>query len=214
MILGMFSQRCDIHLQGLEMFGFLACIAQDAGFMAELGDTLLQHAADCSSRHRGTSELDLHLNCTTAELVDGRYARVLRNLHEQDGLDPHRLVLDLTEDVLLAGAGDIEVQIAELRAMGVRVALDDFGTGLSSLVHLHRFGVDVVKIDRSLVAGLPHDNDSAALVAGILGMAVALRLTTVAEGVETVEQRDWLMARGCDFAQGHLFGSASPAMPS
>ena len=189
-------------------------LAQDAGFMAELGDTLLRHAAASSSRHRRIVELDLHLNCTTAELVDGRYARVLRSLHEQDVLDPHRLVLDLTEDVLLTGAGDIQVQIAELRAMGVRVALDDFGTGMSSLVQLRRFGVDVVKIDRSLVAGLPHHNDSAALVAGILGMAAALCLTTVAEGVETVQQRDWLLARGCDFAQGHLFGSASPAMPS
>ncbi|WP_114592847.1 EAL domain-containing protein [Euzebya pacifica] len=189
-------------------------LAQDAGFMAELGDTLLRRAADSSSRHRGATELDLHLNCTPAELVDGRYARSLRSLHEQAVLDPHRLVLDLTEDVLLTGAGDIKAQIAELRAMGVRVSLDDFGTGLSSLVHLRRFGVDIVKIDRSLVAGLPHDNDSAALVAGIFGMAGALGLKTVAEGVETVEQRDWLLERGCDFAQGHLFGSASPTLPS
>ena len=189
-------------------------LAQEAGFMAELGDSLLRHAADTSSRHDGPVELDLHLNCSTAELVQGRYARVLQTLHDQAVLDPHRVVLDLTEDVLLAGTGDIKVQIAELRAMGVRVALDDFGTGLSSLVHLRRFGVDVVKIDRSLVAGLPHDSDSLALVAGILGMAVALGLKTVAEGVETAEQRDWLAARGCDFAQGHLFGSASPALPS
>ncbi|WP_108666867.1 EAL domain-containing protein [Euzebya rosea] len=189
-------------------------LAEDAGLMAELGDTLLRHAADTSSRHDGDVALDLHLNCSTAELVDGRYARVLRTLQEQAVLDPHRVVLDLTEDVLLTGTGDIEVQIAELRAMGVRVALDDFGTGLSSLVQLRQFGVDVVKIDKSLVAGLPHDADSLALVAGILGMATALGLKTVAEGVETAAQRDWLVARGCDFAQGHLFGSASPTLPS
>ena len=188
-------------------------LAKESGLMAELGDSLLRHAADSSNRHHGAVELDLHLNCTTAELLDGRYARVLRTLQEQAVLDPHRLVLDLTEDVLLTGTGDIEVQIAELRAMGVRVALDDFGTGLSSLVHLRRFGVDVVKIDKSLVAGLPHDSDSLALVAGVLGMTAALGLKSVAEGVETVAQRDWLMARGCDFAQGHLLGSASPTLP-
>lgn len=188
-------------------------LAKDAGMMADLGDRLLRSAADTSSRRGGAVVLDLHLNCSTDELVDGRYARAVRALHEQCLLDPNRLVLDLTEDVLLAGEGEVEHQIAELRAMGVRVALDDFGTGLSSLVHLRQFGVDVVKIDRSFVAGLPHDDDSVAITAGILGMAAALGLKTVAEGVETAEQQEWLRAHGCDLAQGHLFGPASPAMP-
>jgi EAL domain-containing protein (putative c-di-GMP-specific phosphodiesterase class I) len=120
-------------------------------------------------------------------------------------LPAHALELEITESVLL----DDHVQVAEelhsLRSLGVKLSLDDFGTGYSSLSYLKRFRFDVLKIDRSFIAGLPDNADDVSLVKAILAMAKGLDLKVVAEGVETQEQLRFVRARGCDFAQGYYF---------
>ena len=101
--------------------------------------------------------------------------------------------------------------LAELRRIGVRVALDDFGTGYSSLSYLKRFRLDALKIDRSFVSGLPYDQDSAAIARLIIAMAQALRMETIAEGVETAGQASFLQSLGCSTLQGFLFSRGLPA---
>jgi len=116
----------------------------------------------------------------------------------------HALEFEITESVLLDDHHQVAEELAALRALGVKLALDDFGTGYSSLSYLKRFRFDVLKIDRSFVAGLPSNPDDVSLVKAILAMAKGLDLRVLAEGVEHHAQLDFLTAQGCDFAQGYL----------
>jgi EAL domain-containing protein (putative c-di-GMP-specific phosphodiesterase class I) len=121
------------------------------------------------------------------------------------GIPPQALELEITESVLLDDHHQVAEELASLRGIGVKVSLDDFGTGYSSLSYLKRFRFDVLKIDRSFVAGLPNNPDDVSLVKAILAMAKGLDLRVVAEGVENREQLRFVTAHGCDFAQGYLF---------
>lgn len=126
---------------------------------------------------------------------------------------PERLRVEVTESSLIEEPAHARSSLFRLSEAGVRVALDDFGTGYSSLGYLHRFPLHALKIDRSFIQGLDEDaSDSGrAVVQAVIMMAKALALEVVAEGVETPGQRSTLAALGCDFAQGFLFGGATPA---
>jgi EAL domain-containing protein (putative c-di-GMP-specific phosphodiesterase class I) len=126
------------------------------------------------------------------------------------GADPDALELEITESTYLHDEARVVAQLEALRALGVRVSLDDFGTGWSSLSHLRRLPVDVLKIDRSFVRDLSERRDGAALVGAIVAMAKALRIRVIAEGVEREAQREALRGFGCDEMQGFLL---SPALP-
>jgi EAL domain-containing protein (putative c-di-GMP-specific phosphodiesterase class I) len=130
---------------------------------------------------------------------------------QRHGIAAGELELELTESTLLAEGGTSLDTIDALRAAGARLALDDFGTGYSSLSYLKRLRPDKLKIDRSFVQDLPDDPDDRALVQAIIAMGQALSVTVVAEGVETVAQRDWLRAQGCALQQGFLFSRPLPA---
>jgi EAL domain-containing protein (putative c-di-GMP-specific phosphodiesterase class I) len=132
--------------------------------------------------------------------------RVLANAH----LDPQHLELELTEGIVMRDASAATKTLDAIRRLGVRVALDDFGTGYSSLSYLKHFKIDVLKVDRSFVTGLPGDADSAAIARLIVSMANLLGLSTVAEGVETAEQARFLATIGCTTAQGFLYSKALP----
>jgi len=124
---------------------------------------------------------------------------------QRHGIAPKRLVLEITENVLLGELGGALGAIESLAELGVRIALDDFGTGYSTLAHLRQLRTDVLKIDRSFVSQLGGQSRDREIVAAVTGMAHALGMTVVAEGVETEAQRDELTAIGCDAAQGYLF---------
>ncbi|HSW08818.1 EAL domain-containing protein, partial [Aquabacterium sp.] len=119
------------------------------------------------------------------------------------GLSPQALELEITESCVMANPTMAATQLAQLRAIGVSLAIDDFGTGYSSLSYLQRFPLCTLKIDRSFIKDLPGDPDAGALTAGIIGLAQRLRMTVVAEGVETVEQLGFLRANHCDQIQGY-----------
>ena len=120
------------------------------------------------------------------------------------GIPSHALELEITESVLLDDHQQVAEELNSLRAAGLQLSLDDFGTGYSSLSYLKRFRFDVLKIDRSFVAGLPDNPDDVSLVKAILAMAKGLDLRVVAEGVENRDQLDFLTIHGCDHVQGYF----------
>jgi EAL domain-containing protein (putative c-di-GMP-specific phosphodiesterase class I) len=128
------------------------------------------------------------------------------------GLDPQSLVLEITETAIMEQLDAAITILTELRRLGVRLALDDFGTGYSSLSYLQRLPVDILKIDRSFVAGVARSTEDSALARGILTLAQTLGLETVAEGIETAEQLAALRELGCQLGQGYFF--ARPLGPA
>ena len=126
-------------------------------------------------------------------------------------IPPWALELELTESVLLSNDDRTAATLAALVELGVSLALDDFGTGYSSLSYLRRYPVQVIKIDRSFVSDIPRNPDASAIASTVIAMARTLRKRTVAEGIETVAQLEYLRERGCDTGQGYLFSKAVPA---
>jgi EAL domain-containing protein (putative c-di-GMP-specific phosphodiesterase class I) len=129
------------------------------------------------------------------------------------GTAPQRMGIEITESALMADVAVATSALEALKRLGVHLAVDDFGTGYSSLAYLKRFPVDIVKIDRSFVAGLGSDADDSEIVAAVVKLTHALRRRVVAEGVETAEQLAELQALGCDVAQGYYFGRPVAAAP-
>ena len=151
----------------------------------------------------GTEHTQISVNLSPVQVHTGIVGTV-RDVLADTGVDPGHLVLELTEDVLLEDV-DLAVDVLlELRALGVRLAIDDFGAGYSSLAYLKRLPVDVVKLDRSLLAGVETDPSALALFDAVVGLVRRLGVTAVAEGVETVGQWRLLERLRCQVAQGYL----------
>jgi diguanylate cyclase (GGDEF)-like protein len=130
---------------------------------------------------------------------------------EETGVNPSCLELEITESILMQNLSTAAVTLQALSAKGIRIFIDDFGTGYSSLSYLKRLPIDTIKIDKSFVGDIMTDPDDAAIVTAIIAMAHSLRLKVVAEGVETQEQFDFLLERGCDAMQGFFFSKPLPA---
>jgi EAL domain-containing protein (putative c-di-GMP-specific phosphodiesterase class I) len=126
------------------------------------------------------------------------------------GVEPSSLCFEITESVLMDDAETVIDVIARVRSLGVQLAIDDFGTGYSSLGYLRQFPVDALKIDRSFVKDLHTSDDDAAICAAIIAMARELKLKVIAEGVENVEQLEFLRSHKCDQVQGYLVGAPMP----
>jgi diguanylate cyclase (GGDEF)-like protein len=182
-------------------------IAENDGQIVGIGDWVLEQACRCWSdwRRDGIHPGFLAINISRIQFRR-RFSARLTELMSTYGVPPEALELEITESVLLDDHHQVAEELDRLRAMGVKLSLDDFGTGYSSLSYLKRFRFDVLKIDRSFVAGLPDDEDDVLLVKAILAMAKGLDLAMVAEGVENEEQLGFVASQGCDFAQGYLFG--------
>ena len=183
-------------------------LAEETGQIIPLGDIVIRTALKTL---RGWLDHDERLDLRIGANVSARQvrdpdlpARMAEWLAEYE-IEPARLVLELTESVMLDEADDAIEVMQRLRELGLRFAVDDFGTGYSSLAYLRRLPVDIVKTDRAFVRELGRDAASADLVRAVIEMARSLRLDVVAEGVEHREQRDLLMEMGCGFAQGYFF---------
>jgi diguanylate cyclase (GGDEF)-like protein len=178
-------------------------IAEDRGFIDELGEYVLRRA--CLAARGWPPHLFVAVNVSPAQFRNEDFvARVIRILDET-GLPAHRLELEVTESAIVSDEAKAEEAIMELRARGVRMAVDDFGTGYSSLIYLRRFAFDKIKIDRSFLEALEPTGESAILVESIVHLGRSLGLTVTAEGVETIEQHRFLEALGCHEMQGFLF---------
>jgi EAL domain-containing protein (putative c-di-GMP-specific phosphodiesterase class I)/ActR/RegA family two-component response regulator len=186
-------------------------VAEETGLIIQLGATVLREAcrqvAAWQREIPGLGQLGLAVNLSARELLNPGIVEQVREAVDSCGLEPSLLCLEITESVLLDDAESCARSLQALNALGVRIAVDDFGTGYSSLTYLKRLDVDTLKIDQSFVAGLggataTHDR---AIVAGVIDLAHAFGLTTVAEGVESAEQVEHLGALGCRLAQGYHF---------
>jgi EAL domain-containing protein (putative c-di-GMP-specific phosphodiesterase class I) len=187
-------------------------VAEDSGLIVPLGIRVLDLALALHARWSvKRPELTIAVNVSPRQLADGDFPTTVHTLLKAHGVAPEQLVLEVTESTVLEASGPTQESLAGLRSAGVHVAIDDFGTGYSSLSSLRDLPADIIKIDRSFVAGLTTEDDSEAIVRAVLAMAHATGRTVVAEGVETVEQAHRLRALSCDRLQGYLF--SKPLMP-
>ena len=152
------------------------------------------------------------INTGAADFRSDTFAEMLLGEIELRGLSPHMIELEVTEGVFLGrGSQHVARALRALSRAGMRIALDDFGTGYASLAHLKKFRVDVLKIDRSFISGIGTNFDDTAIVRAVIGLGESLGIATVAEGIETEAQADFVRTQGCDIGQGFLFGQARPA---
>jgi EAL domain-containing protein (putative c-di-GMP-specific phosphodiesterase class I) len=151
------------------------------------------------------------VNVSPQELADPDLVQAVKEALADSGATPGRLCLEITERGVIEDTEQSIEALMALKRLGVRLAIDDFGTGQSSLAYLNRFPVDVLKIDRFFLEQLGRGSDTPRVVAGVIGMAHTLDLTTVAEGVERQEQVPVLRELDCDLAQGFHFARALPA---
>lgn len=152
------------------------------------------------------------INTGAADFRSDTFAETLLEEIELRGLAPHMIELEVTEGVFLGrGSQHVARALMVLSDAGMRIALDDFGTGYASLAHLKEFRVDVLKIDRSFISGIGTNFDDTAIVRAVIGLGESLGIATVAEGIETEAQADFVRMQGCDIGQGFLFGHARPA---
>ena len=190
-------------------------VAEESGLIGALGDAVLTTAcrdvAGWQRRWPRAEPLLMCVNTSPRQLASAAFPARVADTMDRHGLAPGSLALEITESVLLEEAHAPVTVLASLRDYGLRLMLDDFGTGYSSLSYLRRFPLDVLKIDRSFIAGLDRDEHDAAIVAAIVQMARTLGLTVVAEGVERPEQLERLRELGCDRAQGRLIAEPMPA---
>ena len=151
------------------------------------------------------------VNVSANQLARSNFVERLRRLLQDTGIDPGLLELEVTEGVIIEGAGEAREALDHIASLGVGVAIDDFGTGYSGLAYLKRLPIDTVKIDQSFVRDLTVDPDDAAIVTAIVAMSQSLGVDVVAEGVETEEQLAELKRLGCHRAQGYLLAAPMDA---
>ncbi|MGH8076618.1 MAG: EAL domain-containing protein, partial [Lysobacter sp.] len=186
-------------------------IAEDSGVIETIDWRMFELSCEgaCQLGHVGTY---LTINVSPRHLRHADFDTRLLDVLERAGLDPKRLLTEITEGSLLDDPERARATLGRLQEAGIGAALDDFGTGYSSLSYLHSFPLRILKIDRSFVIELGSEgkDNSAPIVAAILALAGALSMDVVAEGIETEEQRSALISLGCEYGQGYLLGRPAP----
>lgn len=186
-------------------------VAEETGLILPLGRWVLEEACHAAKEWSMTKGQGLiAVNVSPAQFTHQDLVQEVADVLGKTGLAPQHLELEITEGLLMRDQEQAIRTLSELDAMGVRLAIDDFGTGYSSLSYLKRFKVHKVKIDKTFVQDLEHDESDHSIVRAVVMMSQAFGFKTIAEGVETRAQRDRLIALGCDEAQGYLFGKPEP----
>jgi diguanylate cyclase (GGDEF)-like protein/PAS domain S-box-containing protein len=203
-------RRPDGDLLGAEEF---VSVAEDTGLVVPLGESVLRTAcADFAAwAAAGRAPRRVSVNVSAGQLFSAELVSQLTDILDETKMTPEQLCLEITETTLIDGGSGALHHVETLKDMGVYLALDDFGTGWSSLAYLRRFPIDVVKIDRSFVAGLGTDKGDTEVVKAVVDLSHSLGLSVVAEGVETAEQERLLVVAGCDYAQGFRYSRPVPA---
>ncbi len=194
-------------------------VAENTGLIRSIGETVLREACSQTVQwqqlDRGGLPLKVSVNVSPRQLLDGDFPDLVATVLAETGLAAEMLTLELTESVLIDERSETYDSLMALRALGVRLAIDDFGTGYSSLSYLHRFPIDVIKIDRSFIERLVGSGVEASdgtLVSTILHLGASLQLETVAEGIERPQEMLILRRQGCTTGQGFHF--SPPVAPA
>jgi diguanylate cyclase (GGDEF)-like protein/PAS domain S-box-containing protein len=188
-------------------------LAEDTGLIGQIGEWVLVEACrqNRAWQDAGLPALPVAVNVSAHQFASGALPDAVRAALAGSGLAPRFLDIEVTESAMMGDCAGAQAQLAELRAMGVSIALDDFGTGYSSLGYLSRFSLDKLKIDQGFVRNITTEPRSAAIAQATIALAHGLSLDVVAEGVETLEQRDFLLGLGCELLQGYLYSRPLPA---
>jgi len=201
--------RWEHPTRGLLGPGAFLPLAEETGLIVGIGEWVLHEA--CTEAARWSRPLMLSVNLSARQLAQPDLVATVRRALAETRIDPATLCLEITESAVMESGAATTAQLRALKSLGVQLAIDDFGTGFSSLAHLRRFPVDMLKIDGTFVAGLGNEPQDASIAAAVISLAHALDLKTVAEGIETDEQLQILRGLGCDLGQGHLFAHPAPA---
>ena len=189
-------------------------VAQETGQILEIDRQILKRACQAVAgwkSHDPSQPLSVSVNVSGRTLADPSLVPWVMQVLADTGLEPGRLYLEITETMLVEDRAATTDTLNRLQGLGIRLAIDDFGTGYSSLLYLKRFPVGILKIDRSFIDGLGRDRDDEVIVEAVVGVARALGIEIIAEGVETPSQAERLLALGCDRLQGFLFSPAREA---
>ena len=188
-------------------------IAEESGLIAELDAWVLDEACRQLAKWRaeGINVPNVSVNICATDFKSPDYPRVIAHTLQTHGLEPANLILEMTERVMFdESVDDIRTSLDAIHALGIALSIDDFGTGYSSLSYLHRFAVKELKIDESFVRGIGADAMAESLAQTVINIGNVLKLSVIAEGVETQAQRDFLHNHGCLMYQGYLY---SPPLP-
>jgi diguanylate cyclase (GGDEF)-like protein len=184
-------------------------LAEDTGLIVQLGEWVLRQA--CMEALAWPSSVNVAVNLSPIQFQRGKLVETVFSALAASGLKPSRLELEITESVLLGNTERNVMTLRQLRELGVRVSMDDFGTGFSSLSYLRNFPFDKIKIDQSFIHNLLEDSRSQTIVGAIAGLGVSFGMTTTAEGVETEDQLNCLIGKGCSEIQGFFYSRPVPA---
>ncbi|SDB04792.1 GGDEF and EAL domain-containing protein [Pseudomonas sp. NFACC13-1] len=195
---------------GLVYPGDFIPVAEDSGLIVPLSQWVLQEACQqaCRWQAQGMRPLCLSVNISAIDFRQRGFVEGITRTLKETGLDPTQLELEITESVLMQNIDTTVAILKAIKQQGIRLAIDDFGTGYSSLSYLQKFPVDVLKIDQSFVGDLSIDSNDAKLVSTIISLGKSLNLHIIAEGVETLEQLEFLKQHHCEEVQGYYFSKA------
>lgn len=204
--------RWQHPIQGRIMPGTFIAVAENSGLIIPLGEWVLRSACEKMRewRNAGLPPIKLSVNVSGRQFEQRDFTDVVHGILRETGVDPRNLQLELTETSLMKDADATANALHKLKELELRIVVDDFGTGYSSLGYLKNFPIDHIKIDRSFVMDICDNPDDRSIVEAIVAMANKLNLSVVAEGVETLEQRDFLLNLGCHEMQGFLFHRPLP----
>ena len=182
-------------------------IAEQTRLMDQLGEFVLRRALSDATRWPSCY---VAVNLSPTQVRDRKFVDLVAAVLAESGISPSRLVLEVTEGVLIDNPEAAKSRLDDLRALGLKLALDDFGSGYSSLTYLQRLPFDKLKVDRGFVAALNHSANAGVIIQAIIALGRALNLSIVVEGIETEEQRALVRLAGCDEMQGRLFAGPVP----
>jgi EAL domain-containing protein (putative c-di-GMP-specific phosphodiesterase class I) len=182
-------------------------VAEESKLIIPIGEQVLQMAVAqmVAWREQGLEMDYLSVNVSGPQLYHSGFASGLIELLKENAIPGERLQLEITENVLMDDVERCIHQLNKLRGYGIRIAIDDFGTGYSSLAYLRSLPLDIIKVDRSFVSDIPGDKNDMAIAHAVVSLAQSLELESVAEGIETEAQRDYMRSIGCNRFQGYLY---------
>lgn len=203
--------RWNHPLRGLLLPDEFVPLAESNGMIDELTDFVMRTAIAQAARWKDDFPVSVSINLSALNLVDPGFPDRVEALCRDAGVDPDRIWLELTETAAARDATGLKTILSRLRLKRFRLAIDDFGIGYSSLMQLRSLPFSELKIDKSFVADMLHSEDAAIIVDAVIALAGALRMSVVAEGIETEAQFAALVRRGCEMAQGFLLSRPGPA---